>query len=116
MTRHSRPRTSHYAPDTLPHPPTWRDEAACSDLDSPVFFPDSSNAVGIAYAKSFCTGCPVRSACLTHALNYREDYGIWGGLDEVERAELLRKARLAAEKQRRAEKEKARQANATAAA
>ncbi|MFD6935298.1 WhiB family transcriptional regulator [Streptomyces goshikiensis] len=108
------PRPSRYAPDTLPHPPSWRDDAACTEIDTPVFF--SPNRSDIAYVKTVCISCPVRPDCLTHALTHREDYGVWGGLDEDERNTLLRDAHRAAERQRRLQREKERKADATAAA
>ncbi|KPI33368.1 transcription factor WhiB [Actinobacteria bacterium OV450] len=100
------PRPSRYAPDTLPHPPTWRDEAACTGMDFAAFF--SLSQADIAHAKSVCGPCPVRHECLTHALTFREDYGVWGGLDEDERGQILRDVRRSAERQRRLERERAR--------
>ncbi|MFI1954834.1 WhiB family transcriptional regulator [Streptomyces xinghaiensis] len=109
-------RRSRYAPDNLPRPWHWTDDAACSGKEPAAFFPVGAGGVmESSYAKQFCRRCPVRSACLTHALTAREDYGVWGGLDEEERAALLREARRAADRQRRREREKGR-ANATSAA
>ncbi|HIF66045.1 MAG TPA: WhiB family transcriptional regulator [Acidimicrobiia bacterium] len=42
-------------------------------------------------AREICQGCPSRGPCLEYSLHY-EPLGIWGGLDEGERA-LLRRAR-----------------------
>ncbi|MEC3995239.1 WhiB family transcriptional regulator [Actinacidiphila sp. DG2A-62] len=104
---------------TLPRPHHWSDDAACRGIDTAEFFPAGKGgvpaSVEAAYAKSFCERCPVQPDCLGHALTYREDYGVWGGLDEDERAELLRQARRAAERQRRQEREKAK-ADASSAA
>lgn len=103
---------SHHAPDTLPRPPHWTDRAACAGLPTSIFFPVSRDGVPAQieaeYAKSFCAVCPVRATCLSHALAHREDFGVWGGLDEDERAVLVRTARLAAERQRRREREQQR--------
>jgi WhiB family redox-sensing transcriptional regulator len=105
------PRPSRYSPDNLPRPRSWRDEAACAEVDTAVFFPVSTpgspSELEAEYAKTFCALCPVQSHCLRHALTHREDYGVWGGLDEHERAALLRRARRAAEQARREEKERA---------
>ncbi|MEU1815206.1 WhiB family transcriptional regulator [Streptomyces roseifaciens] len=110
-------RPSRYAPDNLPRSPEWRDEAACSGVATAVFFPVTADgvpaAMEAAYAKAFCAVCPVVSACLEHALTQPENAGVWGGLDEGERAALLRAARRAAEEQRREEREND---NATSAA
>ena len=39
-------------------------------------------------ALHLCWQCPVRQACLKHALNYPERLGIWGGLLPYERLRL----------------------------
>ncbi|MGW5652591.1 WhiB family transcriptional regulator [Streptomyces humi] len=41
-------------------------------------------------AKSVCAGCPVRLECLAHALDHREEHGVWGAMTERERRALLR--------------------------
>ncbi|WP_225846953.1 WhiB family transcriptional regulator [Streptomyces sp. HPF1205] len=112
------PRPSRYAPDTLPRPRTWKDDAACRGVDTSVFFPAGRNSASVEseaqYAKTFCAACPVRATCLSHALAHREDYGVWGGLDENERADLIRQTRLAAERQRRRARERERAPGAVA--
>jgi WhiB family redox-sensing transcriptional regulator len=40
-------------------------------------------------AKDICAICPVRRACLEYAMAIREPHGIWGGLNEVERKQLM---------------------------
>lgn len=106
MARRQRP-----APDNLPRPYHWSQDAACSGKDTEQFYPSGANGVPTKmeaeYAKSLCMPCPVRSACLAHALTRPEHYGVWGGMDEEERAELLRMARRAAERKRRQERERA---------
>jgi hypothetical protein len=54
-----------------------------------VMYPHATDLIGIKYAKGLCLSCPVRTACLAWALDKPEPYGVWGGLDEKERAELL---------------------------
>jgi WhiB family redox-sensing transcriptional regulator len=39
-------------------------------------------------AKRVCLSCPVRPQCATHALTVGEEYGVWGGFTETERARL----------------------------
>jgi len=41
-------------------------------------------------AKRICASCGVREECLEAALARHESYGIWGGLNEIERRGLLR--------------------------
>jgi WhiB family redox-sensing transcriptional regulator len=40
-------------------------------------------------AKSICQHCSVRNPCLAYALKIREPHGIWGGLNEAERKQIL---------------------------
>ncbi|MGH2591364.1 MAG: WhiB family transcriptional regulator, partial [Actinomycetota bacterium] len=40
--------------------------------------------------------CLVRDVCLEYALRIRESHGIWGGLNEFERRQLLRQRTLQA--------------------
>jgi len=35
-------------------------------------------------ARNYCSRCPVREDCLRHALEHKEIWGIWGGLDEAD--------------------------------
>lgn len=104
---------------TLPRPYHWSDDAACVGVETAAFFPVGQGALSASVlatdAKAICRRCPVQSDCLGHALTFREDYGVWGGMDEDERADLLRQARRTAEKQRRQERERAK-ADASSAA
>jgi WhiB family transcriptional regulator, redox-sensing transcriptional regulator len=78
-------------PETLTtyDPNEWRQDAACRDLDTAIFFPETDEAA--AAAKAVCATCPVREACLQFALITRQDDGVWGGLDENERRRLRRR-------------------------
>ncbi|MFD0337090.1 WhiB family transcriptional regulator [Streptomyces sp. NPDC127117] len=70
---------------------TWGVRAVCRTAD-----PDELFAEGAAQneAKAICTGCPVRTECLAHALDHRIEHGIWGGMTERERRALLRRRPL----------------------
>lgn len=41
-------------------------------------------------AKAVCMGCPVRLQCLAEALDNAIEWGVWGGMTERERRQLLR--------------------------
>jgi WhiB family redox-sensing transcriptional regulator len=71
----------------------WAHLASCRTLDPELFFPETANDEDAA--KAVCAACPVRQACLDHALAASEPYGIWGGLTLRERR-LLRRERSAA--------------------
>ncbi|MFO7701053.1 MAG: WhiB family transcriptional regulator [Acidimicrobiia bacterium] len=72
----------------------WRGEAACSGVNSDIFFPASEeDPEATAQAKSICAECPVREACLQYALATNQSAGVWGGLDAAERRRLRRRIR-----------------------
>ncbi|MFE0685911.1 WhiB family transcriptional regulator [Streptomyces sp. NPDC058961] len=67
---------------------TWAERGLCRKVD-----PDTLFVEGAAqnHAKALCTGCPVRTECLAHALDNRIDHGVWGGTTERDRRALLRR-------------------------
>ena len=73
----------------------WQQRAACRGPQSAVFFPPShferkdEREERESQAKAICKTCAVRKACLEYALKIREPHGIWGGLSEAERKQLL---------------------------
>jgi WhiB family redox-sensing transcriptional regulator len=77
-------------PNTLEAPGQWVQRAACI-TEGDAMFPDN-NAAGIAYAKSICNRCPVIGECRERALDERIPFGVWGGMSEKERSNLLRQA------------------------
>ena len=81
---------------TTSDPAGWRLDAACRDLDTAIFFPETEDAAAVA--KAICAACPVREACLEFALITRQDDGVWGGLDENERRRARRRRQEAARK------------------
>jgi len=70
----------------------WRTQAACRGRDPELFFPvhrkRGSAGYRAAAAKRICAGCPVSGECLGWAIRHGEDWGIWGGLNELERRQL----------------------------
>jgi WhiB family redox-sensing transcriptional regulator len=49
----------------------------CRVQDPDLWFADSP--AQLEQAKSLCTECPVRAACLAGALDRGEPWGVWGG-------------------------------------
>lgn len=73
----------------------WRVRAACRNEDPELFFPPAlkgpRNREWENQAKRVCySHCPVRRECLTESLNRREEFGVWGGVTEWERRDMLR--------------------------
>ncbi len=73
---------------------SWRQRAACRGVDPDIFYPASDEEA--EPAKAICAQCPVRQACLEHALATRERDGIWGGATERERRRIVRQRRKTA--------------------
>jgi WhiB family redox-sensing transcriptional regulator len=73
---------------------SWRQRGACNGLDPAIFFPESEDDCD--EAKGICAECPVRVACLEHALASREKDGVWGGTTEKERRRIIRQRRRTA--------------------
>jgi hypothetical protein len=98
-------------PKGFPGPGPWVHEAACGDRDAgtAVFFPrvgdreadpdDSTQARqrGVTaykperyeHAKAICRRCPSIEPCRAYALANHLRFGVWGGLDWLERDRLL---------------------------
>ena len=83
----------------LPPPVTdvwdWQLHGACREMDSALFFhPENergpARAGREAHAKQICRSCPVIQQCRAHSLAAREPYGVWGGMSESERDEIIR--------------------------
>lgn len=70
----------------------WHKQAACFSEGYALFFHDGRlgvQEVARAAKRQFCTQCPVRDLCLEQSLEYRDKFGIWGGLTPKERKRLL---------------------------
>jgi WhiB family redox-sensing transcriptional regulator len=65
----------------------WMRDAACRDAGADRFFP--RDGAGVIRAQRICRGCLVRSECGSFALTHRIGHGVWGGLSERARRELL---------------------------
>jgi WhiB family redox-sensing transcriptional regulator len=74
---------------------SWQMKGLCRGNHSYLFFPPSTverkeeRERREKKAKAICQVCPVMTECLEFALEIREPYGIWGGLTETERRQVL---------------------------
>jgi WhiB family redox-sensing transcriptional regulator len=66
----------------------WQDRARCAETDPDAFFPEHGEST--REAEKVCAGCEVRAECLEFALDNNEAFGVWGGVPEHERHQLLR--------------------------
>jgi WhiB family redox-sensing transcriptional regulator len=70
----------------------WSDRAACLTAEPEQFFPVGTGGAmlrEVEAAKAVCGTCPVLGECRDYAIATRQPFGVWGGLDEEERRELL---------------------------
>lgn len=79
-------------------PRNWRKQAACTALPDPDrWFPDGKTGhhlLRAEEAKRVCrTQCPVMETCAAWAHATRQEYGIYGGVDEDERRSDIRRER-----------------------
>lgn len=75
---------------------SWQDDAACRREDASLFFaPEGERGLDKVWreddARGVCRYCPVRTECLDYALSRPEKFGMWGGLNEDERASERRR-------------------------
>lgn len=75
------------APRELAHGP-WRQSASCRGRDVEWWFAKPTSARSRA-AVAVCRACPVRRECLAAGLLYREEFGVWGGVNHLQRRPLL---------------------------
>ena len=66
----------------------WADAASCKGGGTDDLF---VRGAAQNRAKQMCAGCPVRSECLSEALDNQIEWGVWGGMTERERRALLRR-------------------------
>ena len=71
----------------------WVADGLCAEVDSELFYPPANAAAHDA--KSICARCPVRTECLTYALEAGERWGVWGGMTPTERKRLMKKGTAA---------------------
>lgn len=74
----------------------WMTRALCAQQDPEFWFPPAGSGreperrmtVRARSAKAVCAECEVRADCLMYAFETDQRHGVWGGLDEFERADL----------------------------
>ena len=70
---------------------SWMANGNCAHEPPSTFFPSDGN--GVVAARAICEECPVKAACLEHALVNRIEHGVWGGCSERERRRILKRRR-----------------------
>lgn len=72
-----------------PLPGEWERQGKCKEVGPHVMYP-SADTGDQSRARAVCADCPVREACLLHAIGVNEQHGTWGGLGEEPRKRLRR--------------------------
>ncbi len=67
-------------------PENWPLKAKCRGM-ADALFPEGKDQKKV---KTICSTCPVRAQCLAEALDNRIEWGVWGGMTERERRQLLK--------------------------
>lgn len=69
-------------------PMVWGQLGNCVGVNQDLFFPRRGDDP--SPAKALCRACPVRTDCLSYALETNQKFGIWGGMTEGQRRRLKR--------------------------
>lgn len=72
--------------------PDWYDRAACRDSDNPdaFYIERGKNATE---ARTTCKTCKVKRQCKNLGVNNKEQFGIWGGITDVQRRAIRNEAK-----------------------
>ena len=79
----------------MPGEVDW-DKARCRGLNTEIFYLEDSQLqdrrMNLKMIRKVCFNCPIQKECLTTAIEKGEE-GIWGGLSQWERNELVKGTR-----------------------
>lgn len=64
-----------------------QEQAACRGLDTSEWFPERGDSSKLA--RRICAGCPVKNECLEESVAAGIRWGIWGGLGEKARRDMI---------------------------
>jgi WhiB family redox-sensing transcriptional regulator len=72
----------------------WQLNGSCRGTDGELFFHpygerEPSRSRRERAAQAICASCPVLLECRSYSLAAREPYGVWGGLTETDRVDIL---------------------------
>ena len=67
----------------------WMTDGLCNQSDPELWF--ATNPPDVKKAVKICMECPVRLLCASYAIKNEEEYGVWGGLTEIDRKQLRAK-------------------------
>ena len=84
-----------YSPSLTGDGMDWMQDAACTQVDPEIFFPEQGGSS--KQAKKICAGCDVVEQCLVYGVKTdrgKKNYGIFGGKSEQERRKIRKALKL----------------------
>lgn len=80
--------------DPRPDDWAWQQQGLCREVTSDIFFYEEKvrgdeKRSHISQAKTVCNACPVKQECLDFSIKTNQSHGMWGGLTQEERKELV---------------------------
>lgn len=69
---------------------SWKLRGACLQRDPELFFPTSTAYKACDSAAGVCGQCPVALTCFRYSIEHRIQHGVWGGIGERRRKEILK--------------------------
>ena len=77
--------------------PSEYEAPLCASVGGDFWFPEKetggSNSTEMVMAKSICRQCPHQTECAEWGIQ-KEDFGVWGGLSELDRRLIRRKKNI----------------------
>jgi len=80
--------------DPKPDEWVWQQQGLCREVTSDIFFYEEQKRgedkrTRISQARAVCSICPVKQKCLDFSIRTNQSHGMWGGLTQEERRELI---------------------------
>lgn len=80
--------------DPRPDDWAWQQKGLCREVTSDIFFYEDqergeNKQARISQARAICSICPVKNECLEFSIRTNQSHGMWGGLTQDERKELI---------------------------
>jgi WhiB family redox-sensing transcriptional regulator len=65
------------------------EQARCAEpwVDPEIFFDTSTQDIAVA----ICADCPIAQLCLKYSIKENIEDGVWGGLTEAQRRQMIKK-------------------------
>jgi len=80
--------------DPKPDEWAWQQQGLCREVTSDIFFYEEQERgeekrKRISQARDVCNACSVKQKCLDFSIRTNQTHGMWGGLTQDERKEMI---------------------------